>query len=65
MSKSQGFYGALDQYWSVEPKARLHRRNTYFDDEVVSNADALRFGLIVSVLSIAIVMFWSLIGVVL
>lgn len=63
MSKSQGFYGALDQYWSVEPKARLHRRNTYFDDEVLSNSDALRVGIVASGIATAIVLFWQLGGV--
>lgn len=64
MSKGQGFYGALDQYWSIQPKPRLHRRNTYFDSQI-SNAEALRFGLIVSVLAMAIICFWSMIGVIL
>ena len=64
MSKGQGFYGALDQYWSIQPKPRLHRRNTYFDSEL-SNAEALRFGLIVSVLAMAIICFWQLMVVLL
>lgn len=61
----QGLFGALDQYWTVDEKPRLHRRNTYFDDISLSNVDALRVGIVVSILAIAIVMSWSLIGVVL
>ena len=60
---NQGLLGALYQYWNIEPKARLHRRNTYFDDEVrVSNLTALRVGIVVSVLATAIIGFWSLGG---
>ena len=62
---SQGFFGALVQYWTVEPKPRLDRRNTYFDDLEVSNMTALRLGIVVSVVANAIIVFWSLLGVVL
>lgn len=58
---NQGLYGAISQYWDIEPKARLHRRNTYFDYEV-SNRDALRFGIVFSTLATAIIIFWSLMG---
>ena len=61
----QGIWGALEQYWSIEPKARLHRRNTFFDDVEFSNMDALRFGLLISVLATAIIIFWSIMGVIL
>lgn len=61
---NQGLLGAIEQYWSVEPKPRLHRRNTYFDSQL-SNAEALRFGLIVSVLAMAIICFWQLMVVLL
>lgn len=55
----QGLIGALLQYWSIEPKARLHRRNSFFEDSIqVDNVTALRFGLVVSVLAIAIPSFW-------
>ena len=60
---SQGLWGALFQYWNIEPKARLHRRNTYFDDVQMSNAQALRVGIVVSVIGTAIIGFWSVIGV--
>ena len=62
---NQGLIGALSQYWTVEDKPRLHRKNTYFDDLALSNTDALRVGIVVATLAIAIVVFWSLIGVVL
>ena len=60
----QGLYGALDQYWSVEPKARLHRRNTYFNDVCITNVQALRVGIVVSAIAIAIV-GWCMLGVIL
>lgn len=59
----QGLFGALDQYWTVDEKPRLHRRNTYFDDVQMSNAQALRVGIVVSVIATAIIGFWSVIGV--
>lgn len=61
----QGFFGALEQYWTLEPKARLHKRNTYFEDVQVSNVQALRVGIVVSVVATAIIGFWSLAGVML
>lgn len=62
---NQGLFGALNQYWSIEEKPRLHRRNTYFDDVKVSNVQALRVGIVVSTVAVAIVVFWSLLGVIL
>lgn len=62
---SQGLLGALEQYWSVEDKPRLHRRNTYFIEHQVSNEDALRFGIACIVLVMAIGVSWCLMGVVL
>ena len=62
---NQGCLGALYQYWNVEPKARLHRRNTYFDDAQLTNSQALRVGIVVSMIVIAIIGFWSLLGVIL
>lgn len=62
---SQGLLGALDQYWSVEEKPRLHRRNTYFREHEVSNIDALRFGLGFIIVAMAIVGSWCIAGMVL
>lgn len=62
---NQGLFGALEQYWTVNDKPRLNRKNTYFDDLTLSNVDALRVGVLVATLAIAIVVSWSLIGVVL
>lgn len=62
---SQGLLGALAQYWTVDEKPRLNRRNTYFDDIQLSNVDALRVGIVVSTIAVAIVVSWSLVGVVL
>ena len=61
----QGFFGALDQYWTLNEKPRLGRRNTFFDEVQVSNIQALRVGIVVSGLATAIVVFWSLLGVIL
>ena len=65
MSRDQGFVGALDQYWTLEPKARLHRRNTYFDDVQVSNTQALRVGIVATGIAVAIIGFWCMLGVIL
>lgn len=62
---NQGLVGALIQYWTVDEKPRLHRRNTYFDDVQVSNIQALKVGIVVSMVATAIVVFWSLMGVML
>ena len=59
---NQGILGAIYQYWNIEPKVRLHRRNTYFEEHQPSNMDALRFGVVVSVLATAIIISWSLMG---
>jgi len=61
----QGLLGALHQYWNIEDKPRLYRKNTYFEDLRLSNADALRVGIVVSMIATAIVVFWSLLGVIL
>lgn len=62
---SQGLFGAIEQYWSVNEAPRLNRRNTFFEDHPkVSNYSALRIGLIVSIIATAMVVFWC-IGVIL
>ena len=63
---SQGLFGALVQYWNISDKPRLDRKNTYFEDNLqLSNYDALKVGIVVSVVATAIVIFWSLVGVIL
>jgi len=61
----QGLFGALDQYWTVNEKPRLSRRNTYFNEVQVSNVQALRVGIVASGLATAIIVFWSVLGVIL
>lgn len=61
----QGLIGALEQYWTVDEKPRLNRRNTYFEDVQLSNTDALRVGIVASTIAVAIVVFWSVLGVIL
>lgn len=58
---NQGLLGAIQQYWTVEDKPRLHRRNTYFEDITISNWNALRLGIVATIVSITIVIF-SMIG---
>lgn len=62
---NQGLFGALDQFWTINEKPRLDRRNTYFEDIKLSNYDALKFAMVVSTLATAIVIFWSILGVLL
>ena len=58
---NQGLFGALDQFWTVNEKPRLDRRNTYFEDNLkVSNYDALKFAMVISILATAIVISWSI-----
>lgn len=61
---SSNLLGAIVQYFTIEPKARLHRRNTYFNDVNMSNYTALKVGIVASTLATAIVVVWS-IGVIL
>lgn len=61
----QGFFGALEQYWNVSDKPRLDRKNTFFEDVQLSNTDALRVGIVVSTIAVAMVVSWSLVGVIL
>jgi len=59
---NQGFWGAIDQFWTVEEKPRLHRRNTYFEDHPrVSSWTSLRLGIVAFCICITIVIF-SLVG---
>ena len=63
---NQGLFGALEQFWTVNDKPRLNRRNTYFEDNLkVSNYDALRLMMAGSTVATAIVVFWSVLGVLL
>lgn len=61
---SQGLLGAIRQYWDINPAPRLYRKNTVFETEV-SNTDALRFGLGFIIVAMAIVVSWSIAGMVL
>ena len=54
---NQGLLGAVEQYWTVEEKPRLHRKNTYFEDHPrVSDFGALKLYLLVLTALITIVM---------
>ena len=43
---SQGLWGAIEQYWTVDEKPRLSRRNTYFEDCKLSNYDSFLVGIV-------------------
>ena len=66
---NQKLLGALWQYWNIQPKSRLNRKNTYFKDHEVSNKSALSFGLgliilalsLLSISSVGYALFWSMI----
>ena len=62
---NQGLIGALLQYWTIDEKPRLNRKNTYFEDVQLGNIDAIRVGVVATVIAVAIVVFWSLFGVIL
>ena len=59
---SQGLFGALEQYWNVQPKPRLERRNTFFDDSQVSNVTALRVGIVASTVAMTAILFFGIVG---
>ena len=57
---NQGLWGAIEQYWTVEPKPRLDRRNSYFEDlKFTNNWDILRIVLVVVTLCVLLIVFWS------
>lgn len=59
---NQGLFGALEQYWTVEPKVRLHRRNTYFNDAQMSNSTALRVGIVSSAVAMLLAFVFGIMG---
>ena len=58
---NQGLWGALEQFWTVEEKPRLHRRNTFFEEYQVTQYDALKLGIVATTLTITIIVT-SMIG---
>lgn len=62
---NQGLWGALEQFWTVEEKPRLHRRNTFFEEyPKVSQYDALKLGIVATTLTVTVIVA-SMIGSVL
>ena len=61
---NQGFFGALWQYWNINPKPRLERKNTFFDDELdkVTNQDAIIFCTFSLLIALGILSVWCIIG---
>ena len=61
---NQGLWGAIEQVWTVEEKPRLHRRNTFFEDyPQLTNYDSLKVGIVAFSITITIVMFSMLGGI--
>ena len=61
MWNNQGLWGAIVQFWTIEDKPRLHRRNTYFEDHQVSEKLVV-YGIPII---LTIVIFWVCFGMVL
>lgn len=56
---NQGLLGALQQYWDVEGKVRLYKKNTFFEDKAnISNKDAIEFCVLFCIIAIAIITCW-------
>lgn len=58
---SQGLLGALLQYWTIEDKPRLYRRNTWFDDHKPSEYTMNRF-LFYTVFTVVVLIVGMMIG---
>ena len=61
---SQGFWGALEQYWTVEPKVRLDRKNTWFEDHEPSHSDLI-IGMYVTIIVTLFLIVSAMVSVVL
>ena len=59
---NQGFWGAIEQYWTVDEKARLSRKNTYFEDCKLSNYDSFIVG-IVATFGVITIVILAMVGV--
>lgn len=58
---NQGFTGALIQYFTIEDKPRLNRRNTWFRDNFrISEAIAIRFIIVFVSVAIAFIIYGML-----
>lgn len=58
---NQGFVGAVIQYFTIEDKPRLHRRNTWFRDHQITEDIAIRFIIVSVSVAIAFVIY-SMLG---
>ena len=59
---NQGLLGAFEQYFTVEDKPRLYRRNTYFEDKYNSIYNNPKTGIIAFVillLGFGLILLWS------
>ena len=63
---NQGLFGAISQYWTIDEKPRLHRKNTFFEDHPkFDNKKSFSVGIVFSMLALAIIVLWSVMGVIL
>lgn len=60
---NQGFIYAVLQYFTVEDKPRLNRRNTWFRDHHMSDDTAIRLILSFFILAIAIISYSMMGGI--
>lgn len=60
MFSQDGFYGAVKQYFTIEDKPRLHKRNTWFEDHKPSENTTVIIYSIAFVLAMLILGGWLL-----
>ena len=61
---NQGLWGAIEQFWTVEEKPRLHRRNTFFDEyPKVTNYDSLKIGIVAFSVTVVVVAVTTIGGI--
>ena len=61
---NQGLWGAIEQFWTVEEKPRLHRRNTFFEEyPKVTNYDSLKIGIVAFSVTVVVVAVTTIGGI--
>lgn len=58
---NQGFIYAVIDLFNVDDKPRLYRRNTWFRDHGINEANAVLFLMFLIMLAMAIVIRWSVV----
>ena len=61
---NQGLWGAIEQFWTVEEKPRLHRRNTFFEEyPKVTNYDSLKIGIVAFSVTVVVIAVTTIGGI--